>query len=184
MVDYNFDPLLKITNSTELKKFLHECIDDLIEKRKINFDNYNSGPIEWTKGDFETAKKNVQLFFKNSTIENNFDVRLEYLEEHIQEIIKCCLEIRKNDVFQYLARTYVLKNGNNLVENIDWRLKWVLGSSDLAILKEAYLQIDLNGVQNKDEKIQKTSISFEANLEQVDQIIKELKAVKKELSNK
>lgn len=87
-------------------------------------------------------------------------------------------------MFQYLARTYVLKNGNNLVENIDWRLKWVLGSSDLAILKEAYLQIDLNGVQNKDEKIQKTSISFEANLEQVDQIIKELKAVKKELSNK
>ncbi|CAH1182138.1 unnamed protein product [Phyllotreta striolata] len=183
MGELNFDPLLKITDINELKKFIHHCVDDLIEKQPITFDTCNiRGILEWTKDDFEKSKKNIQLFYKKSTIENNFDANLLHINDKIHETLKICYEIRKDDIFQYLARTYVLKNGNNLIENIDWRIKFILGSSDLTALKDVYLQVDLNGVQKYNEKTENTSVSFEMNLEQVDELIQDLRNIRNQLS--
>ncbi|XP_072382896.1 uncharacterized protein [Diabrotica undecimpunctata] len=184
MVESGLHPLLKISNPNDIKKFLHECIDDLIKKHDISFDNYNSGPIEWTKDDFEKAKRSVQSFYKQCAIENKFQLNSQNLEENIYEALESCYIIRKKDIFQHLAKSYILKNGHNLIENIDWKLKWVLGSSDLTVIKEPYLQIDLNGIELCSGEIKTTCLSFEANLEQVDQFIKELTNIKADLNAK
>lgn len=182
MADNVFDPLLKISNSIELQKFLHECIDDLVEKRMIKFDNYNTTHIEWTEDDFHDAKKSVQAFYKQCTVEKRFEITADDIPEDIKEALRCCYDIRNQEIFQFLAKMYIIKGGNIFIENIDWRLRWVLGSSDLITLKEPYLQIDLNGIKDNCGQTENTFVSFEATLEQVDQLITELTNLKTELS--
>ncbi|XP_057668285.1 uncharacterized protein LOC130901164 [Diorhabda carinulata] len=182
MADHVFYPLLKISNSIELQKFLHECIDDLVEKRKIKFDYYNTSPIEWTEDDFHNAKKSVQAFYKQCTIKKRFEISPDDIAEDVKEALRCCFDIRKQEIFQFLAKMYIIKGGNIFIENIDWRLRWVLGSSDLITLKEPYLQIDFNGIKDNSGHTENTFVSFEATLEQVDQLIMELKHLKTELS--
>ncbi|KAG5893298.1 hypothetical protein JTB14_023508 [Gonioctena quinquepunctata] len=140
MVDKDFLPLLKISDSPVLMKFLHECVDDLVGKREANFDNYNSVDIEWTKEDYDKARKGIQNCFSQSVIEDELNLRKQNLDVNVEEAVRNCFLIRRNEIFQAMAKEAVLKNGNNLVENIDWKLKWVLGSSDLASIREPLLQ--------------------------------------------
>lgn len=66
------------------------------------------------------------------------------------------------------------------MENIDWRLKWVLGSSDLATLQEPRLQVDLHCVSKNGNSIVKDIVNFEASLEQIDNLITDLTKLQKE----
>ncbi|KAJ8937676.1 hypothetical protein NQ318_002346 [Aromia moschata] len=121
--------------------FLHECVDDLLGKRIANFDNYNSGDIEWTKDDYDKTRKCVQHLYRQCIIENNFHLDKE-ISPNLEEAIRNCYEIRKDAIFQWVAKECVLNLGHNLVDNIDWKLKWILGTSDLATVREPLLQRD------------------------------------------
>ncbi|KAJ8967548.1 hypothetical protein NQ314_002863 [Rhamnusium bicolor] len=180
MVAFDVYPLLKISNSRVLNQFLHECVDDLLEKQNANFDNYcNGGDIEWTKEDCHKARRCIQNFYRQSVIENTFQLSND-LASDLQKAIKQCYEIRKNEIFQALAEECVIKNGHNLVDNIDWKLKWVLGTSDIATTREPLLQVDLHCSRKGKSKREKYIVNFEANLEQVDNLISELTKLQKE----
>ncbi|XP_023026614.1 COMM domain-containing protein 8 [Leptinotarsa decemlineata] len=173
--------LSKVSDTSLLTKFLHECIDDLVETKKANFDNFISSDIQWTREDYDSARVAVQNFFSQSVIEDNLILEPLKLGKNVEETILNCFEIRKNGIFQALAKTAILKNGNTLVENIDWKLKWVLGSSDLATIRDPLLQVQLHCCRNRDEKCEKNTVDFEANLEQVDHLIRELSDIKRHL---
>ncbi|EFA10040.1 uncharacterized protein LOC103314117 [Tribolium castaneum] len=176
------DSLLKISNSPVLQQFLHDCIDDLTGIKQASFDNYNSD-IEWTVDDFNKAKKCVQKICRESVINNDFDLKTDF-GENVQDEIRKCLELRKDDIFQTLVKEKLVSSGHNLVQNIDWKVKWVLGNSKLAAVREPLVQVDLHCVKNDDDKSKKNTVNFEANLEMLDVLIEQLQKTCDELNNK
>lgn len=150
-----------------------------MQKQNTNFENYNNGDIEWTEEDFDRARAYIQHLYRQSVIDNNLELPKD-LTTDIQEAVTCCYKIRKNDIFQALAKECILQKGHNLVENIDWRLKWVLGTSDLATLQEPRLQVDLHFASKNTNNVTKNVLNFEANLEQIDNLISDLSKLQKE----
>lgn len=185
-------PLLKITDTSLLYtvislifcmcilnsfffQFLHGCVDELLNKRKTNNENQHSN-VEWTKEEQEAIKRNVKNFFRQSAIENTIELDSS-LPDKIKSALKSCYEVRKSEIIQALAKECVIRRGHNLVENFDWKLKWILGSSDLATIRQPLLQIDFHCMN-----IEKNTVNFEGNLEQVDSLITALLKVNKELN--
>lgn len=84
-------------------------------------------------------------------------------------------------MFQALAKECVLNKGYNLVENFDWKVKWILGSSDLATIKEPIVQVDLYCINKEKDTLKRNIVNFEANSEKLDELICALTQVKKEL---
>lgn len=144
----------------------------------MNLDNYlqESEP----KQPLSETKNYIIKFYRTSLIQNDYKPDLD-LSDAVSKAIKTCYDVRKNEIFQALAKECILRKGHNLVENYDWKLKWILGSSDLAIIKEPILQVHLHYVQQENAAIKKRTLNFEANLEKVDELIQALTKVKKEL---
>lgn len=109
--------------------------------------------------------------------------KIQDLNPDSRQCIIDCYEIRKEEILQAIIREKLSKYGKPLVENIDWKLKWIMGSSKLASLREPLLQVDLHCFKKQDESARKT-INFEMNLEQVDKLIAGLEKVKSEINEK
>ncbi|XP_018570635.1 uncharacterized protein LOC108910502 [Anoplophora glabripennis] len=174
----SYTHLLKISNNS-LYEFLHGCVDDLLQKQSPNFENYKNRDIEWTEEDFDRTRAYIQNLYRQSVIDDTLDLPKD-LTTDLQEAITRCYTIRKNDIFQALAKEFILQDGHNLVNNIDWRLKWVLGTSDLAALQEPRLQVDLHCSNKIGDKVNRNVLNFEANLEQIDGLISDLSKLQRE----
>ncbi|KAL3269841.1 hypothetical protein HHI36_008899 [Cryptolaemus montrouzieri] len=144
--------------------------------------NYNED-VEWTSEDILTTKRIIKDFFQNCTINESFQIT-ENVSETTLTALRECYETRKNDIEQYLIKESFLRAGHNLVENIDWKLKWIMGSSKLVSIREPILQLDLGCVQQgpDDLRPQENIINFEMTLEQVDDLISALEIIKSELT--
>lgn len=153
---------------------MHRCIDDLIKQNGIDFDSYSSD-IEWTRADFEKARNLIQgLYHKRA---ENEELKLEGISKEVQAALENCYNVRKQEIHQAIANRSLLESGvEDLVENFDWKVKWIMGSSKMASLREAALQMDLHCVNR--------SVNCEMNLEKVDLLISELEKVKGELKTK
>nr|CAH7748514.1 unnamed protein product [Callosobruchus chinensis] len=162
-------------------QFLHACVDDLIAKRQINSDNFKTNDTKWTKDHFEKAVKCIKNLYRKAALEGNMSLDTSTLPADIADIIIKCYEIRKVDIHNSLMKELLLKKGDCLVENIDWKLKWILGSSDLASLREPLLQVFLHCVEKHDLRTEKKVIEFEADLDHVDFLIDELIKLKQVL---
>lgn len=128
------------------------------------------------------AKNYIKSYFRAAIINKDCKPDTTFSEE-VNECLKICYDIRKDDVFQFIAKENVLKMGHNIVESFDWKLKWILGSSDLATIKEPVLQVDLYCVCLEADNLKRNIVNFEANLEKVDELINELTKIKKELDS-
>lgn len=101
--------------------------------------------------------------------------------------LRNCFELRRNEIWQAMAKEAVLKDGHNLVEAIDWRLKWVLGSSKLVTIREPLLQVDLQCVRkalntnNNDSG--RNTVNFEMNAHELDDLIAQLEKAQIELKS-
>lgn len=162
-------------------QFLHDCVDDLIGKTTRNFNNYNSD-IEWTVDDYNFSKNALQNLYRQFVISGSGECDLSdsKISENLKNEIKTCYDIRKEEIFQVLAEEAVVNRGHNLVKNFDWRLKWIMGTSSLATLREPVLQIDLHCKTNDKSKENET-VNFEVNAHQLENVITELSEVQKEL---
>lgn len=150
--------------------------------KQINFDSC-SGDIEWTNKELKRAQILIQTNFKNNILNNDgaFQFPLENdVGESLLSVIEKCYIVRKDEIRQYLIKEQLLKRNIPLVENIDWKLKWVMGSSSLITVSEPLLQLSLHCAVGS-EATPKT-INFEINFEQVDEIINKLEGLKKQLS--
>ncbi|KAJ8912943.1 hypothetical protein NQ315_017274 [Exocentrus adspersus] len=175
----SYNHFLKISHISAIYEFLHHCVDDLIEKSNTNFENYYNGDIELTQEDCEKACSFIQNLYRVSVMENHLKLPGD-MSTNLQEAVTHCYMIRKNDIFQALARDYILQKDHNLVNNVDWRLKWVLGSSSLATLHSPLLQVDLHCSKKNGDDLMKNTINFEADLQQIDNLLMELIQFQKE----
>ncbi|KAK9886081.1 hypothetical protein WA026_014866 [Henosepilachna vigintioctopunctata] len=173
--------LLTVSNSPIFNKFLHICCDELIEGKLVPLENFNND-MEWTTDDAIRAKKVVKDFFCNCALNETFHIE-EDIPETIKKALEECYNIRQGDIQQYLIKASFLNSGHNIVENIDWKLKWILGTSKLSTVREPILQLTLGCVskESDDLKPKNNKVNFELNLEQVNYLINELENVKAEL---
>lgn len=125
--------------------------------------------------DFQKARNLVHNIYKEQ-IKSDGDFKLAGVSNDIHDALKNCYDIRKEELYQALVRHSLLKNEVNLVENFDWKVKWVMGSSKMASLREPLLQMNLHCAGDK-------CIEFEANLEKLSSFITELEKVRDELKN-
>ncbi|XP_060528990.1 uncharacterized protein LOC132703632 [Cylas formicarius] len=157
-------------------EFLYQCVGVLVGKRKF-IDS--EGASEWTSEDKIKIQKVVAKLFCNSALSNSIVVA-EDVPPTLKSSLENCLLLYKKDILKTLFIENVTQK-TPLVTNFDWKLKWVLGTSKLATIKEPILQLDFHCVSNlKTGPIQET-INFEANLEQVDLIITCLTTAKRQL---
>lgn len=110
-------------------------------------------------------------------VDDKFDLKNNTIAENLRNEIRICYEIRKDEIYQALVEEAVVNRGHNLVKNIDWRLKWVMGTSGLATLRKPLLQVDLQCKTNE----KNDCVNFEVNLDQLDNLLSELTEVQKEL---
>lgn len=151
-----------------------------MDREKVIIKNYieNSQPEE----PLINAKKYIKNYFRTAIIEKDCKPDNAFSDQ-INECLKTCYDVRKEEIFQFVAKEYVLKMGHNVVENFDWKLKWILGSSDLATIKEPMLQVDLNCVCLERDNLKRNIVNFEADLEKVDELIKTLTKLKQQLDS-
>ncbi|KAK4875035.1 hypothetical protein RN001_011457 [Aquatica leii] len=169
--------LLKITNEEALHRFLHNCVDDLITKNHSNF-NVGNDDIEWTKDDHRIATNYVQNLYKENVLKSeNWENVIKTVTPKYQQIIKECYDNRKSQIYQAVLCDELHKTNANIVQNIDWKLKWIMGSSKLATLREPLLQVDLHCFRKENENTRKT-VNFEMDIGQVNKLILDLEKVK------
>lgn len=154
---------------------MHDCVDDLVGAKQANFDKYNSD-IEWTNDDFNNVKCQIQKFYRETAINGDFP---DQFDSSMEEEIKKCFQIRKGHILEALIKESLVKSGCCLVDNFDWKLKWILGSSQLAGIREALLQLDLHCAlkRENEEEIIRETVNFEMDLETVDNLIEQLQSV-------
>ncbi|GJQ82120.1 hypothetical protein Trydic_g15907 [Trypoxylus dichotomus] len=177
----DINALLKIANTQEFSKFLHLCVDDMLGKT-VDFENY-TGDIEWSKDELKKAKLLIQANFKNNVLNEDgaFQFPFENVGETLYNDIQKCYEIRKDEIRQNIVKENLLDKDIPLVENIDWKMKWVMGSSSLVTVSEPLLQVDLNCAGSS--KPKKETVNFEVNLEQLEELITKLEQVRSGLTN-
>lgn len=76
-----------------------------------------------------------------------------------------------------MLKERLMKLDQPLVENIDWKVKWVCGSSKLASLSQPLARIDLHCLENSKGR---STCSFEMNLDQVSDMIQKLEEYKEQ----
>lgn len=148
-------------------------MDDLIKENRVDFDSYSSD-IEWTRTDLEKARNLIQSLYQTRLKSEGSDFELQGVSREVRETLEKCYSVRKDDILQAVVRKSVLESGvENLVENFDWRIKWVMGSSKMASLREPLLQMNLHCV--------KDSLECEMNIEKLDVLINELEKAKNKI---
>lgn len=166
-------PFSKIANSDVVYQFIHHCVDELVAQTKISF-NLGSDEVEWGKEDQTAAKSFIQHLYKENVSNHSQELTLNHLNlvPQLASQIEECYHIRRNDVFRAVLCDEVRKGNKDIVENIDWKLKWVMGSSKLATLREPLLQVDLHCFEKENDV--RNTIHFEMNLDQVNRLINDL----------
>lgn len=97
----------------------------------------------------------------------------EFLEfpENIQAQMFDCLKEKQEYLVNVLMKKYSQKSIRTLID-FDWRLKVILGSSEVASLREPLLQLDLQVMENEAENI----VDLELNKNELDHLIKALES--------
>lgn len=140
-----------------------------------------------TKEDLETARKSlnsilcsVAMLEHENEVQNNLYEKLPNLEKSQKECIYEILKIRRTDIMKYMVSNLNSLN-SSLLNNFNWRLKWILGSNTLSSYKEPLLQCDFVCKRLNDESCKQ--ITAELNTNELDSIISCLEVARDELSN-
>lgn len=131
--------------------------------------------MEWTRADFERARNLIQNLYQTGAKEGLEFTIIEGAPREVQTALENCYNVRKEQIYQAAVRKSMLDSGvENLVENFDWKVKWVMGSSKMASLREPFLQMSLYCVGKK-------CVDFEMKIDKVETLINELEKLKSEI---
>ncbi|XP_014210148.1 COMM domain-containing protein 8 [Copidosoma floridanum] len=152
----------------ELTKFVHLCIDESCTLKGPEFRQFTS--VDWTKEQFNTLYRLLLKLFHNPSCLYIEDEKMppEYtqLPKNVQNVILACLRVRKSQLTDALLNDYLSRQGPTL-SDFDWRLKYVMGSSKMASIREPLLQLDLILKDKQKEQV----LGLELNLEELDLMI-------------
>ncbi|CAG9772977.1 unnamed protein product [Ceutorhynchus assimilis] len=155
------------TNTEILTKF--ENIDHLSQYLNNIINNLSNETLESQDQDLEKTIKN---YFRQRATDETHPLPAE-LPNHIQKALETSFKIHQSTITNTLMKEKLSNKGQNLVEQYDWKLRWVLGTSKLANQRVPLCQLELYCSKNL--------INFECTFEQVEELINVLNNVKKEI---
>ncbi|KAG8230406.1 hypothetical protein J437_LFUL010207, partial [Ladona fulva] len=138
--------LLSHLKEDELKEFLHSCINEICGRKGPNYADFRQHD-EFSMDNFSSlvigAKK---LCTEMHSLDMDFEKVKEFIPalEYCQyEVLRDCLEVRKDELMTHAAVEKVSKSDNVLMD-YDWKLKWIVGSSSFSDIQEPLLNLDLH----------------------------------------
>ncbi|XP_046611821.1 COMM domain-containing protein 8-like [Neodiprion virginianus] len=162
-------------NSDVMNQFLHACVDEICGRKRVTFQQFTNS-VEWTENEYKIARQVIFDLLRNPAVLYLENERMphRYVETpaELQLAIRTCVNIRREHLVKALLREHSIKNGTTLLD-FDWRLKWIMGSSKLATLKEPLLQLDLITEDSKSQQI----LDLELNRDELDMLINALEEV-------
>ncbi|KAL1506115.1 hypothetical protein ABEB36_005539 [Hypothenemus hampei] len=169
------DAFLKLDTNGCLSEFLHDCVNRLCEGNSVQFNNTDNDKAE--DKEFNLIRRVICNFYRQRIQES---VPLpEGLPQHVTEAIETVFKIRYKDIVSLIVKEKLLAQGHLVLESFDWKLKWILGSSKLATIREPVCQIELICLNKGNNLVpRRTSINFECNLEQINGLISSLNSIR------
>ncbi|XP_066146385.1 uncharacterized protein [Euwallacea fornicatus] len=156
-------------STEELSEYLHRSISSLT----LNPNSHNKE---------DDLKKSIHNFYRHKAIDHTFPVP-EDVPDQVAKNLEIVYDLRRKDIINSVIKEKLVGSGHTLVENYDWKLKWVVGSSSLTSIREPICQIELICLTlGADLKPCRNSVSFECDLEGIEKLINVLNSVKEKLS--
>ncbi|GLH00913.1 Coiled-coil domain-containing protein 134-like Protein [Gryllus bimaculatus] len=136
--------LLQDVSNQILLELLHSCVDDICErKRQYHYDNFKSC-TNWSNDEYDILhtyfKTSIHEILKNPSSEQILKQCPGLSSDHVQCVLDCVV-VRKIDVENLLLCKSFAVSGPKL-QDFDWKLKWVMGSSALSSVREPLLLLD------------------------------------------
>ncbi|XP_063240415.1 COMM domain-containing protein 8-like [Bacillus rossius redtenbacheri] len=132
-----------VSNDQVFQEFLHACIDEVCGRRGPSYDTFRTS-CSWTEDEFSSAARGVRALVRGTGRDDGEVLQLlPDLPASRQKVVLECLEVRRSDISQALRQEQCRISGPAL-EDFDWKLKWVMGSSSLSALREPLLEVDLH----------------------------------------
>ncbi|KAJ9596125.1 hypothetical protein L9F63_012709 [Diploptera punctata] len=137
----------------------------------------------------ETAEeKNVrfQKLLQNSPLNSFKEIKekLGNIDSSRLEMVLECFSVRRNDIKNILLQEQCAISGP-VLQDFDWKVKWVMGSSKSALLREPLLNLDLYLSEGGSLKIKDTQrvVNLELDKDELNKLISALEKAQETLSN-
>ncbi|XP_055549484.1 COMM domain-containing protein 8-like [Wyeomyia smithii] len=169
--------LLSITNEQDIKQIFHLLIDYLLEVPKTNGTklklqlllNLSSAAV-----DFSVTIKLIESIIRQYCLEeiNETELKAHFqgLSAGMQQTLLRTVDQRKSEIAQFLINEINARN-NLLMESFDWDVKWIMGNSSVASMREQIATVVLN-CRGKDQHLK--TVRFEMKREKLNELIKVL----------
>ncbi|XP_030766937.1 uncharacterized protein LOC115890754 [Sitophilus oryzae] len=176
--------LSKLENIQHLPEFVHHCINTITNNSKVSTIESGGGSIEWREDEAQRVRSFIQNLYREGILNGKLSLPRS-LPDGARAVIENIFELRRKDISNAVIKENLAKNGEQVVENYDWKLKWIMGSSELASIREPVCQVDFHCLTKDDkEAIVRKTINFEMNLEKIDNLISVLKSMNEELNER
>ncbi|XP_053696751.1 COMM domain-containing protein 8-like isoform X2 [Sabethes cyaneus] len=169
--------LINISSEQDFKQIAHLLIDYLLEvprtdvtRRKVcSLLNLPAGG-----DDFSFTIKLIESVFRqyclNEINEAELKSHFQALNQDMQQTLLRTVEQRKSEIAQFLINEINAKD-NLLMESFDWDVKWIMGNSSLASVREQIATVALN-CRGKDHRLK--TVRFEMNRDKLNHFIEQL----------
>ncbi|KAJ8669654.1 hypothetical protein QAD02_000913 [Eretmocerus hayati] len=166
-------PLFNKDEEEKLFQFLHLCINEICTGIQATHSQISN--MKWTEEEFTNTQKLLVALLSNPSClycqPDKMPHAYHKFPQHVQEAILECLTMRKVQLTNALILKCSSKCGPTMT-SFDWRLKYVMGSSKMASIREPLLQLDLNFGEEKNEKLQ-----LELTKDELDKMISTLETI-------
>ncbi|XP_012252447.2 COMM domain-containing protein 8-like [Athalia rosae] len=167
--------ILNKVNNDVINQICHACIDEICGRKRMTFQQFTNS-VQWTEEEYEIIRAFFSGLFRNPALlyleEEKMPQQYNDASAELQVTIRKCVSVRREQLVNALLKEHSIKNGTTLLD-FDWRLKWVMGSSKLATLREPLLQLDLIVEDKKSQRI----LDLELNRNELDMLITALEEV-------
>ncbi|PSN36265.1 hypothetical protein C0J52_22620 [Blattella germanica] len=130
-----------------------------------------------------------QRILQNSPINvfKEIKEKLPELDSTHQEIVLECLSVRQKDIQNILFQEKCAISGP-VLQDFDWKVKWVMGSSKSSSLREPLLSLDLHLSEGRNLRkngigINKKTVSLELDKEELNKLISILEKAQETVAN-
>ncbi|KAL7296704.1 hypothetical protein TKK_0010118 [Trichogramma kaykai] len=142
-------------NQVELLKFVHSCMDEVCNLAGPTYKQFKQ--IGWSKEEFKKVHTFfITLFYNPACLfiddEKKMPFQYQLISKHVKVVLLKSLRLHRNQITDSLLQKYSSKHFSTL-DNYDWRLKYIMGSSKMISVKEPLLQLDLSFHENRNHKV-------------------------------
>lgn len=185
-----FQSILQNSPITAFTECLHSCINDICGRKSNTYENFKS-VTDWTSDEYTVVTNGMKQLFIDAVVNqlsrNEVLDKVSELDANRQEIIMECLEVRQGDIQNALLEEKCAISGP-ILQDFDWKIKWVMGSSKLSSLREPLLFLDLHLRDGKNMTTQKSDIkqktvSLEMNKNELNKVLAVLEKAQEAVSN-